>query len=195
MLRALLAFKQNPERPIRADEPAAERAGRSAERHTELPGDLPRDGPRVVSGPAAETTAASATAGRAACRPEEAAARSAAARGAAAAAAAAAEAAPHRLRAPQVQPAGGGRGTPGLLGPGPRGPVQELVPLRPPALDVLEEGKELYKRGDMSDAGGHLSQTREVHGNVKEGCDSLCIGNLVRGPNDPSGVYFIVLSK
>lgn len=61
--------------------------------------------------------------------------------------------------------------------------------------DVLEEGKELYKRGDMSDAGGHLSQTREVHGNVKEGCDSLCISNLVRGPKDPSGVYFIVLSK
>jgi len=53
--------------------------------------------------------------------------------------------------------------------------------------DVLEEGKELFKRENLFDVGGHLSETREVHGNAREGCDSLCISNLVRVRN-PSSV-------
>ena len=65
--------------------------------------------------------------------------------------------------------------------------------------DVLEEGKELYKREDLLDVGGHLGPTREWHGSVKEGCDSLCISNLVRDragfvllfrQNDPFNSWF-----
>ena len=46
--------------------------------------------------------------------------------------------------------------------------------------DDLEEGKEIYTRKDICVLGGHCSEVKEVHGNMREGCDSLVIGSLVR---------------
>jgi hypothetical protein len=45
--------------------------------------------------------------------------------------------------------------------------------------DNIEEGKELYTRKDLYHFGGHASESKDVHGNMKDGCDSLVIGNLV----------------
>ena len=46
--------------------------------------------------------------------------------------------------------------------------------------DDIEEGKELYTRKDLGVLGGHLGEHKDVHGNMREGCDSLCITSLVR---------------
>jgi len=45
--------------------------------------------------------------------------------------------------------------------------------------DGIEEGKELYTRRDLSLLGGHLHENMDVHGNMREGCDSLVLGCLV----------------
>lgn len=49
----------------------------------------------------------------------------------------------------------------------------------PPSRDLLEEGKELYTRKDLITYGGHLCENKDVHGNMKDGCDSIVIANLV----------------
>ena len=45
--------------------------------------------------------------------------------------------------------------------------------------DMIEEGKELYTRKDLVTYGGHLCENKDVHGNMKDGCDSIVIANLV----------------
>ena len=45
--------------------------------------------------------------------------------------------------------------------------------------DNIEEGKELYTRKDLYQFGGHGSESKDVHGNMKDGCDSIVVGNLV----------------
>lgn len=49
----------------------------------------------------------------------------------------------------------------------------------PPSRDMLEEGKELYTRKDLVTYGGHLCENKDVHGNMKDGCDSIVLANLV----------------
>ncbi len=49
----------------------------------------------------------------------------------------------------------------------------------PPCRDMLEEGKELYTRKDLITYGGHLCENKDVHGNMKDGCDSIVVANLV----------------
>lgn len=49
----------------------------------------------------------------------------------------------------------------------------------PPSRDMLEEGKELYTRKDLVTYGGHSCENKDVHGNMKDGCDSIVISNLV----------------
>ena len=44
----------------------------------------------------------------------------------------------------------------------------------------VEEGKELYTRKDLCRFGGHVSEAKDFHGNIKDGCDSLVVGNMVR---------------
>ena len=44
----------------------------------------------------------------------------------------------------------------------------------------IEEGKELYTRKDLYRFGGHVSEVKDIHGNMKDGCDSLVVGNMVR---------------
>lgn len=45
--------------------------------------------------------------------------------------------------------------------------------------DMIEEGKELYTRKDLVTYGGHLCENKDFHGNMKDGCDSIIIANLV----------------
>jgi hypothetical protein len=44
---------------------------------------------------------------------------------------------------------------------------------------MIEEGKELYTRKDLVTYGGHLCENKDFHGNMKDGCDSIIIANLV----------------
>ena len=47
--------------------------------------------------------------------------------------------------------------------------------------ELLEEGKELYTRKEIAQSGGHCAENKDVHGNMREGCDSLCLKeSLVR---------------
>jgi hypothetical protein len=57
----------------------------------------------------------------------------------------------------------------------------------PPSRDMLEEGKELYTRKDLITYGGHLCENKDVHGNMKDGCDSIVIANLVSLVGDRAG--------
>jgi len=41
--------------------------------------------------------------------------------------------------------------------------------------DELEEGKEIYTRKEIQLCGGHCAENKDVHGNMREGCDSLCL--------------------
>ena len=41
--------------------------------------------------------------------------------------------------------------------------------------DELEEGKEIYTRKEIAVCGGHCAENKDVHGNMREGCDSLCL--------------------
>jgi len=41
--------------------------------------------------------------------------------------------------------------------------------------DELEEGKEIYTRKEIAICGGHCAENKDVHGNMREGCDSLCL--------------------
>ena len=41
--------------------------------------------------------------------------------------------------------------------------------------DELEEGKEIYTRKEIALCGGHCAENKDVHGNMREGCDSLCL--------------------
>lgn len=43
----------------------------------------------------------------------------------------------------------------------------------------IVEGKELYTRKDLVQAGAHALEHKDVHGNMKEGADSIVISNLV----------------
>ena len=45
--------------------------------------------------------------------------------------------------------------------------------------EILEEGKELFTRKDLITYGGHLFDNKDVHGHMKDGCDSIVIANLV----------------
>jgi hypothetical protein len=53
----------------------------------------------------------------------------------------------------------------------------------------VEEGKELYTRKDLCRFGGHISEAKDFHGNMKDGCDSLVVGNMVR----PYTEQFLIL--
>ena len=44
-----------------------------------------------------------------------------------------------------------------------------------PNNDELEEGKEIYTRKEIALCGGHCAENKDVHGNMREGCDSLCL--------------------
>jgi len=44
-----------------------------------------------------------------------------------------------------------------------------------PNRDELEEGKEIYTRKEIAICGGHCAENKDVHGNMREGCDSLCL--------------------
>jgi hypothetical protein len=56
----------------------------------------------------------------------------------------------------------------------------------------IEEGKELYTRKDLNRFGGHVSEMKDIHGNMKDGCDSLVVGNMVR---PKSGLYIVIYKK
>ena len=56
----------------------------------------------------------------------------------------------------------------------------------------IEEGKELYTRKDLYRFGGHVSEMKDIHGNMKDGCDSLVVGNMVR---PKSGLYIVIYNK
>jgi len=57
----------------------------------------------------------------------------------------------------------------------------------------VEEGKELYTREDLVHLGGHLDTAgKEVHGNGREGCDSLVIGNLERDIRETDGLLWFL---
>ncbi len=43
----------------------------------------------------------------------------------------------------------------------------------------IVEGKELYTRKDLAIAGGHALEHKDVHGNMKEGADSIVVSHLV----------------
>jgi len=60
--------------------------------------------------------------------------------------------------------------------------------------DDIEEGKELYTRKDLVHLGGHLAETKEVHGNMREGCDSLVVGNLERDIREADGLLWFLYS-
>lgn len=51
--------------------------------------------------------------------------------------------------------------------------------------DHIEEGKELYTRKDLYQFGVHVSDSKDVHGNMKDGCDSIVIRNLVSNCRNP----------
>ena len=56
----------------------------------------------------------------------------------------------------------------------------------------IEEGKELYTRKDLYRFGGHVSEVKDIHGNMKDGCDSLVVGNMVRPKR---GLDIIITTK
>ncbi|KAL7537116.1 hypothetical protein ACHAXR_008398, partial [Thalassiosira sp. AJA248-18] len=59
----------------------------------------------------------------------------------------------------------------------------------------IEEGKELYTRKDLCALGGHLGhEHKDVHGNMREGCDSICIGNLERDIREADGLVWFLYS-
>lgn len=58
----------------------------------------------------------------------------------------------------------------------------------PPSREMLEEGKELYTRKDLITYGGHLCENKDFHGNMKDGCDSIVIANLVSVDWEHSGI-------
>ncbi|KAL7554908.1 hypothetical protein ACHAWF_018458 [Thalassiosira exigua] len=58
----------------------------------------------------------------------------------------------------------------------------------------VEEGKELYTRRDLARNGGHSTEVRDAHGNMREGCDSLCVGNLERDIREGDGLCWFLYS-
>eukprot|EP00577_Skeletonema_sp_RCC1716_P003871 CAMPEP_0113438040 /NCGR_PEP_ID=MMETSP0013_2-20120614/37741_1 /TAXON_ID=2843 ORGANISM="Skeletonema costatum, Strain 1716" /NCGR_SAMPLE_ID=MMETSP0013_2 /ASSEMBLY_ACC=CAM_ASM_000158 /LENGTH=1458 /DNA_ID=CAMNT_0000328743 /DNA_START=208 /DNA_END=4584 /DNA_ORIENTATION=+ /assembly_acc=CAM_ASM_000158 len=64
----------------------------------------------------------------------------------------------------------------------------------PPSRDLLEEGKELYTRKDLITYGGHLCENKDVHGNMKDGCDSIVIANLEKDIREGDGLIWFLFS-
>lgn len=65
----------------------------------------------------------------------------------------------------------------------------------PPSRDLLEEGKDLYTRKDLITYGGHLCENKDVHGNMKDGCDSIVIANLVSVDCGHSGIKALEIHR
>ncbi|KAL7495054.1 hypothetical protein ACHAWT_003641 [Skeletonema menzelii] len=64
----------------------------------------------------------------------------------------------------------------------------------PPSRDMLEEGKELYTRKDLITYGGHLCENKDVHGNMKDGCDSIVLANLEKDIREGDGLIWFLFS-
>jgi hypothetical protein len=60
--------------------------------------------------------------------------------------------------------------------------------------DMIEEGKELYTRKDLVTYGGHLCENKDVHGNMKDGCDSIVIANLEKDIREGDGLLWFLFS-
>jgi hypothetical protein len=65
----------------------------------------------------------------------------------------------------------------------------------PPSRDMLEEGKELYTRKDLVTYGGHLCENKDVHGNMKDGCDSIVLANLEKDIREGDGLIWFLFSS
>lgn len=60
--------------------------------------------------------------------------------------------------------------------------------------DDIEEGKGLYSRKDLSRFGGHISEAKDVTGNMKDGCASLVLGNLEKDLRECDGLLWFLYS-
>jgi len=56
------------------------------------------------------------------------------------------------------------------------------------------EGKELYTRKDLAIAGGHALEHKDVHGNMKEGADSIIVSHLERDLREGDGLCWLLFS-
>jgi len=65
----------------------------------------------------------------------------------------------------------------------------------PDTNERIDEGKELYTRKDLVTLGGHLPEGKDVHGNMRDGCDSLIVGSLEKDIRETDGLLWLLYTS